>query len=239
TASFVPNTPVPGSLAILVNGNKTLTGVRGDDIQLVGQDGGFRFIGVAPLTAYGSNRDTNIQGYHLDESGDVDFAPDQGVNGATNYPITLQMTVAQKEATIVLFKCVGTSLYGMIDPQSMQLLTDLNLYDAQTDSSPQRYGVSAAKIESFQTHVEPAAMLFSERDTSIKVLMGAGPIATRLVMVNFTPWVPKFDSPVARSTIAELKSGKTPDEVAHAVEMLDPAKRTDDDTERLKVVHQY
>ncbi|MCA1595659.1 MAG: hypothetical protein LC772_04450, partial [Chloroflexi bacterium] len=190
--SFVPNTPIPGSLAVLINGNKTLDGVRGDDVQLVRGGGDFHFIGVAPLTAYGWNRNTDIQGYHLDENGDVDFAPDQGVNGAQNYPISIQMTVAQKEATIVLFKCVSTSMYGLIDPQSMNLLTDLNLYDAQTDSNPQRYGVSTAHLEAYQTHVEPAAILFSEKDTAVKVVMGSGPIATRLVMVNFTPVVPTF-----------------------------------------------
>ncbi|MCA1597316.1 MAG: hypothetical protein LC772_12960, partial [Chloroflexi bacterium] len=45
--SFVPNTPIPGSLAVLINGNKTLDGVRGDDVQLVRGGGDFDFIGVA------------------------------------------------------------------------------------------------------------------------------------------------------------------------------------------------
>ncbi|HET6381834.1 MAG TPA: FtsX-like permease family protein [Armatimonadota bacterium] len=230
TKSFVPNTPIPGSLAILVNGNQSLTGVRGDDIELVPHNGHFNFIGVAPLTAYGYNRSTDLEGYHLDADGNIDYAPDQGVNGAQNYPISIQMTVAQKEATVVLFRCASVSMYGLVDPQSMTLLTDLNLYDAQTDSNPQRYGVSTAHLESWQNFVEPVAILFADPGSSIKVVMGSGPIATRLVMVNFTPWMPRFDKADQQPVLAALRNGASPESLMKkysAADQVDQQKLLD------------
>ena len=239
TRSFVPNDPVPGSLAIMVNQSKSYSGVRGDDVQEVGDSGVFSFVGVPPLTTYGASKDTSLQGYHLDSQGEVDLAPDQGTNGAENYPINVQMTVADKEATVVVFPCVSTALYGLVDPQSMTLLTELNLYDAQTDSEPQQYGVSTARLETWQTHVEPVAMLFSVPGSSIKVVMGSGPIATRLVLVNFTPILPRWDTPEQADVVAALRQMKSPgpadlDALAQKFSNTDKPQ-----PEALQAIHQF
>src|SRR5207247_4046650 len=68
--SFIPSIPVPESLAVINNQNKTLMGVRGACIQLVDPNTGrFDFVGQPPLTTYGSKKNISVAAFHIDENG--------------------------------------------------------------------------------------------------------------------------------------------------------------------------
>jgi ABC-type antimicrobial peptide transport system permease subunit len=192
--SFIPSIPVPESLAVMQNPNKvkTFMGVRGDTIQLVNDEGGtFEFNGVPPLTTYGGKRTITVQAYHIDENGDIDYAPDLGHTGAKAYPIDVSVTMATKEVTVILFKCISTSVYDFVDPQVLKTLSTVNLYDGATNAEPRQYGMAIGKPEQWQPVVEDAAVFFAQPGFSIKVIMGAGPAAIRFVLINSTPQVPE------------------------------------------------
>ena len=192
--SFIPSTPVTGSLAVITSTNKTLMGVRGQMVQKVDdtsddemEQARFEFYGVPPLTAYGGRRLTQVRAYHIDEeTGNIDFAPDLGQTGAKAYPIDVSITMATKQMEVITFRCESTSIYDFIDPQNLKTLTTINIYDGATNAVPRMYGMAVGHPERFQAVVEDAAVIFAQPGFTIKIVMGAGPAATRFVLINST-----------------------------------------------------
>lgn len=184
--SFIPDKPVPGCLVVIQNANKTLMGVRGHYIQMVEDENAlFEFAGIAPTSAGGAGGKTTVEAYKLDpQTGEIVYAPDRGDYGAKAYPIEISVNMGRKELTVVVFRCVSTALYELIDPQTMNALATIDIYDAVTDSTPRTYGYAMSKPEPWISHIETTAVLFSEPGARFKVIMGAGPAARRLVMIN-------------------------------------------------------
>jgi len=206
--SFIPNDPVGGdseaspALAIVQAGNKSYMGVRGNIITMVDSQGNFLFPGVAPLTAYGWNRPTDVAAYALDnKTGEIIYAPDLGVNGAKAYPLDQQITIGVKDILIVVFRCVSTSIYDLVDPQGLRTLVEMHVYDGASNGEPRMYGMVLSRPEWYVSYVEDTAVVFTEyspegakdpqKGPKIKVIMGAGPAATRFVLINSTPKNPE------------------------------------------------
>ncbi|MBW3624070.1 MAG: M28 family peptidase, partial [Armatimonadetes bacterium] len=202
--SIVPNEPVMDSIVVLPRGSKTYMGVRGDRYQIVDnnkdkpleQRATFAFHGVPPLTAYGGRATTSIAAYHLNPTtGEVDYAPDQGVTGAKfNYPLTFQITTGKKETGVVLFRCNTTALYDLIDPSSLRTLPTIAILDAQTNGEPRMFGFDKTKPEPLVSHIEDVALIYAQPydptsgtgATRVKVLGQAGPGAIRMALINAT-----------------------------------------------------
>ena len=120
----------------------------------------FAFHGVAPLTAYGNNKPALLAAYHLDmrdekpdvndrtgktmvpnpARGEIDYAPDLGAQGAKIAPLDLMVTTAVKETPVIVFRCVPTAIYDLVDQQSLRALTGIDIYDGQTNGEPRTYG---------------------------------------------------------------------------------------------------
>jgi hypothetical protein len=167
-------------------------GVRGAYIQKVGEKGEFLFPGIPPLTAYGGKRTVNVAGYHINpDTGDIDYAPDLGHTGAKRYPIDVPITMATKEVQVILFKCVSTSIYDFVDPQSLKTLSTVHLYDGATNAEPRMYGMAIGRYERWQAVTEDAAVFFAQPGFTVKVVMGAGPAATRFVLINASERYPE------------------------------------------------
>ena len=113
--NFVPDQPIPDSLAVVANPEKTMVGVRGNLIQGTFTQPGatkaqarFDFVGLPIVISngsglrFGANGPIHLASYHIRAQdippsvdpnhphgaarGDIDYAPDQGVNGTANYP---------------------------------------------------------------------------------------------------------------------------------------------------------
>ncbi|MHB1460579.1 MAG: FtsX-like permease family protein [Armatimonadota bacterium] len=192
--SFIPKEPVLDSLAVVRHATKTFAGVRGNLIQIVNDKAEFRFPGVAPVTAYGWNRPTSVAAYRVDRTtGNIDFAPDQGAQGAVEYPVDFPVTTGQKTSRIVVFNCVPTSLFDLVDQQALRALTTMNVLDAETNGTPRMYGWALATQQDYlmTSYVEDVAVVFSQPGSRIKLIMGVGPGATRFVMINSTKQYPE------------------------------------------------
>ena len=191
---FIPNDPVPNSLVVWrgfnVNAvnifNKSLMGVRGSIIQMVGKDGKFCFPGLAPLTAHGgAGRKTVMAAYRLDEdTGEIVYSPDMGIFGADFYPTDILMSSGIKDIPLVVFKCRATSIFDLIDPQALHTLPSIEIYEGDTNARPRMFGYSLAIPEWQVSHVEDCAVIFTMPNTRLKITMAAGPAATRLVLIN-------------------------------------------------------
>ena len=208
--NFVPDQPVANSLAVIANPSKTMVGVRGNLIQATytrpGEsqpDSHFSFVGLPLVISNGTglragpNGPISLAAYHIHETddaagarGDIDFAPDQGADGATRFPISFDLNGAYKSTQVVLFPCVATSIYDLIDQQSLKSLSGVRVLDGVTEGDPRQYGFIMAGSEPGVSYVEDVAVLFSQPgpNTRLKVLMDSGPGATRFLLINSIPW---------------------------------------------------
>ena len=203
--NFVPDEPIADSLAVVQNPSKTMMGVRGNLIQ--GTEGGpnragFEFDGLPLVISNGTglrfapSNNLKIGAYHIHQTddaagtrGDIDFAPDQGVNGAANYPTSFDLTGSAKQTQVIVFPCVATSIYDLIDQQALTSLTNVNVYDGASDGEPRQYGFILSGVEPGVSYVEDVAVLFSTPgpDTRLKVVMSSGISAPRFLLINSIP----------------------------------------------------
>lgn len=201
--SFVPNLKVGDCIAVVRSPHKSFMGVRANIMdKTTPREGFFSIPGVAPVTAYGGQRMTSIGAYKLDPvNGDIICAPDQGSYGQF-YPTEFPITTGEKDMPIIVFNCKATSVYDLIDPQSLRALPGMSVYDGDTNAAPKQFGVAVAVPELFNPHVEDMAVIFTE-DTAksgslavgssqeikrvrLKLVMSAGPAANRLLLLNST-----------------------------------------------------
>jgi hypothetical protein len=166
----------------------------------------FEFRGMPPKTA--DNAKHSVASYHLDpQTGDVDFAPDKGVSGA-EYPTEFEVTTGEKEVAVVVFPCVATSIFDLVDQQALRTLSTLTIFDGATNGEPRQFGYALPKPEPGISYVEDAAVIFARRGDEygdgkaatggkadaatnklrqFKIMMGSGPAATRFLLINSTP----------------------------------------------------
>ncbi|MDR3709788.1 MAG: M28 family peptidase [Capsulimonadaceae bacterium] len=207
TSSFVPNKPIPtGALAVVRCPRKTFTGVRGN---WIAQPEGtkFHFVGLPLLTAnaggFGSlvgGNQFHVDAYRISDGlptpddvlhattpttrGQIDFAPDLGPNGATQYPVELSMTGVTNSVQVIVFKCIPTTVFDLVDQSNLMTLTGIQIIDGATNGVPRQYGYALSTQSVQSSYVEDVAVLFTDLNTRIKVLMSSGPVATRFLLLN-------------------------------------------------------
>ena len=175
------------TLVVVRSRTKSFMGVRGSMIQSAdGTDNFFTFHGIAPLTAYGANKPTSLSAYHLDSRGEINYAPDLGTQGAKYIPLDVMVTTATKETPVVLFRCVATAIYDLVDQQSLRALSGISIYDGESDGEPRMYGyaIDPQDPSLVGSYVEDVAVLFSQPGARLKIAMSSGPGATRLLLIN-------------------------------------------------------
>ena len=190
--NFVPDKPITDTLAVVGCPYSTSTGVRTNLIQAT-QPGSaaFDFVGMPLVISNGSGLRFGPDGkMHLDafrlhpsddglgNRGDVDYAPDRGVNGAANYPIEFDLTSDLKETQVIVFPCVATTAYDLLDEASLKRVDDITVYDGASDSEPRQYGI---------TRGQGLLVLYSPPDktTRLKVVGKSGP-TIRVLLINST-----------------------------------------------------
>ena len=164
----------------------------------------FTFHGVAPLTAYGWNKPVSVAAYHIDNNdekidsnhpgmpvpnlsrGNIDYAPDLGPEGASVFPLDVMVTTARRSTPIIVFRCVPTAIYDLVDQQSLQALTGINVYDGETNGTPRMYGyaINPQSNGGSTSYVEDVAVLFAAPGSRLKLSMTSGPGDIRLLLIN-------------------------------------------------------
>ncbi len=181
-----------------------------EDAEQKARDGAalFAFKGVPPKTA--DNASHSVAAYRLDpQTGDIDYAPDKGVSGK-DFPTEFEITSGLKETTIVIFPCVSTTIFDLVDQQALKTLSDITIFDGASNGEPRQFGFALPKPEAGISYVEDVALIFARRgneygDTPLtaaqsavgapkagdslrkfKIMMGSGPAATRFLLINST-----------------------------------------------------
>jgi len=209
TKGLMPDTVVPGSLVTMRPGEgaqsvgkvikQAYMGVRADVPQLVDDEGNFAFLGVPTVNAYGYKKGVFMDAYHLDpETGEIDYAPDLGESGNKAFAMEVVMTMGKKEATLVMFQCASLTIFDIVDPVNLLTLPDINVYNGNTDAVPRSFGYAISRPERWVSHVSDVGLIFAEPGANVKVTMGLGPGAPRLLLLNSTAKDPDGTGFVAR-----------------------------------------
>ena len=187
--SALPNKPVPYPILTLRRKHKSMMGVRGDLFVMGDNKGNFEVAGLA-MEGRATRRLRGVQeveAYILDpDSGDIIYAPDLGNYGAKLLPNQIPINTRRRGCRVVTFPCVSTTIYDLVDQRYLRTLRELEVYDALTDSAPEKFGMSKPWQQEGVSAAEPIALVYSERNTRIKVGMAYGQIGKRLLLIKAT-----------------------------------------------------
>ncbi len=186
--SFVPDSPVPDSLAGVLGRQKSLMGVRGDILQLTsGANASFHFVGLAPVSAYSdtTSQETRLVAFHFDKKGDIDYAATQSGSGTMSFSTEFKLLTSEHTSPIVVFHCVPTTLYDMVDPQELKALQRVWVIDAQTGSSPLDYGTfTPGSDQRLNPEIEDTQVLFTMPGQRYRMIAASGSDFARLIITN-------------------------------------------------------
>ncbi|MCK5327100.1 MAG: ABC transporter permease, partial [Candidatus Latescibacteria bacterium] len=176
--SIVPDRPRKRAVAVLHNGKKkSYKGVRGAFYEVVDEEGRFEISRVRV-------RNVELEGFYMDPySGDITYAPDRGVQGDQAYPMRFSMDWRYKKWMIVVFPCMATDFYDIVDPRYLTKLTTINVFD-ETNSSPVEFGYSIGMQAVGNEATRPVGVVFTRPETRVKIAMGSGLIGFRFLLLN-------------------------------------------------------
>ena len=187
--SALPNKPVPYPILTLRRKHKTMMGVRGDLFAMGDNKGNFEVAGLA-MEGRATRRlggAQEVEAYILDpDSGDIVYAPDLGNYGAKLLPNKVPINTRRRGCRVVTFPCVSTTIYDLVDQRYLRTLRELEVYDALSDSPPEKYGVSKPWQQEGVSAAEPIALVYSEPQSRIKIGMAYGQIGKRLLLIKAT-----------------------------------------------------
>ena len=187
--SALPNKPVPYPILTLRRKHKTMMGVRGDLFAMGDNKGNFEVPGLAMegRATYRRGGSQEVEAYILDsDSGDIVYAPDLGNYGAKLLPNKIRINTRRRGCRVVVFPCVSTTIYDLVDQRYLRTLRELSVYDAATDSAPEKFGVSKPWQQEGVSAAEPIALVYSEPNSRIKIGMAYGQIGKRLLLIKAT-----------------------------------------------------
>ena len=185
--SALPNRPVPYPILALRRQHKTLMGVRGDLFTMGNNKGQFDLpgLGMDGRAVQRPRGGLEVEAYILDsDSGDIVYAPDLGNFGAKLLPNKINMQNRRRGCRIVVFPCVSTTIYDLVDQRYLRTLRELDVYDALSDSPPEKYGMSKPWQQEGVSATEPIALVYSEPNSRLKIGMAYGQIGKRLLLIK-------------------------------------------------------
>ena len=185
--SALPNTPVPYPIVAIRRKHKTMMGVRGDLVAMGNNKAQFDVPGLA-MEERATHRIGGLQevdAYLLDsDSGDIVYAPDLGNFGAKLTSNKLRIQNRRRGCRVIVFPCVSTTIYDLVDQRYLRTLRELQVFDGLTDSPPEKYGMSKPWQQQGVSATEPIALVYSEPDARIKIAMSYGQIGQRLLLIK-------------------------------------------------------
>lgn len=190
------------------NAYKTYSGVRGAFIEraIYGQATAdspavAQFVFTGPRVADpkgGGGAAQEIQAYSINGAGRIIFAPDMGserVRFSPNFSKTTATLNYKNEkagqytvdASVICFECRGTALYDTVDQRYFSVLQEMNVLDARTDANPVEFGFLKPGAPQGTAELEPVAIVYGRVGSRYKLLMSAGLLGNRLLVLQTNP----------------------------------------------------
>jgi len=199
SSAFVPDTPVPDAVMVLrQDWGRRGSSLRGFPKPLYGihpESYAKTIHAGADIGKYSFDtlvwpHRAQLDGFRLnDDTGEVSFAPDLGLNGNSRYNF-IQFHVSWKQGTggkYVVFPCQATSFTDLVDPRYLLGLQYVNIIDAATQNPPVFYGYSTPLATRYETsYVEPCVTIYTKEETKTKLTMSLGLVGKRFILINAT-----------------------------------------------------
>ena len=200
--STFPDDPIKGGIATVRKVEKSAMGVRTELFDAVDEKGRFDLTGIPNVRAVGGK--TKVEGFLTStRDGSIAMAPDLGVNGATAYPIEVDMDQPVKPITVVMFECKPVTLYDMVDQRFFDLLSQIYVYDAGLEAPPYTYGdCLPLPPKRLVSTYEPVGVVFATPGTKLRVTMAASLLGLRFLLLNPSPGRPEGDGYLVDETPA-------------------------------------
>ena len=163
----------------------------------------------------GGTPNQEFEAFTLDRNGHMVFAPDRGAerqrfspnfNKATatlSYK-DVKLNSINPDASLIVFKSRATTLFDTLDQRYFTVLTEMTVLDARTDANPVEYGYLRPAAGPGVAAIEPIAIVFGkynneknadgtlldpEKGERFKLIMAAGLLGKRLVLLNTDPTI--------------------------------------------------
>lgn len=164
----------------------------------------------------GGTTEQTVEAFSVDRSGHVIFAPDMGAERlrfTPTFKTTAKLDFKDKKtgeyisnASVMCFKSRGVALFDTLDQRYFSILTEMNVLDALTDANPVQYGFIPPLAPADMAEMAPAAVVYAPPGSRFKLLMAAGLLGKRLVIIVTNPKVnPKTGEPNIDPATGEAK----------------------------------
>jgi cell division protein FtsX len=183
---------------------KSYSGVRGVIIERAqfskegkGQPPVSQFIFTGPRvgdTKGGGTPQQEFEAFSVNRSGFVTFAPDLGAERQRFSPLfTKTYNLAWKnedleqrnaDVSLICFGCRASTIFDTLDQRYFSVLKEMTILDARTDANPVEYGYLKPAAPSNVAEIEPAGIVYSKPDERYKLIMAAGLLGKRLVLLR-------------------------------------------------------
>jgi cell division protein FtsX len=122
-----------------------------------------------------------IEGYRFDpDTGKVIWAIDKKETGKVNY--RLKILRKSMKTDLVMFNCVETTIFDLLEPRSFAHMTKLFLYDGRRDAPPQHYWYSR-----IDTRDSIISSIYTEPGTMLKLTLSDTVLTNKMLLTNGSP----------------------------------------------------
>ncbi len=185
--------------------NKTYSGVRGVMIERaqyslgakgINQVSQFTFVGPRVGDPKGGGTPIyEFEAFAINRDGHMIFAPDRGAERQRFIPTFIKANATRDykdeklrqinpQASLICFKARAVTIFDTLDQRYFSVLKEMTVLDARTDASPVEYSFLRPNAPGGIAEIEPIAVIFGKRDERFKLIMAAGLLGKRLVLLR-------------------------------------------------------
>jgi cell division protein FtsX len=185
--------------------NKSYSGVRGVMIErgqyslgTLGTNPVAQFTFVGPRVGDskgGGTPNYEFEAFSINRNGHIIFAPDRGSERQRFSPMfnkanaTLDIKDARlkqvnPQASLICFPARASTIFDALDQRYFSVLKEMSVLDAKTDASPVEYSFLRPNASSGVAEIEPVAIVFGKKNEHFKLIMAAGLLGKRLVLLR-------------------------------------------------------
>ena len=159
----------------------------------------FTFIGPRVGDTKGGGTPTyEFEAFTIDRNGHMIFAPDRGAERQRFSPTFNKATATinykneklgqiSPDASLICFSSRASTLFDTLDQRYFTVLTEMTILDARTDANPVQYSYLRPSAGPGSSQIEPIALVFGKPGERFKLIMAAGLLGKRLVLLNTDP----------------------------------------------------
>jgi hypothetical protein len=191
--------------------NKSYSGVRGVMIERatfsLGTKGTKGTQAINPVSQFtfvgprvgdpkgGGTPNYEFEAFSINRDGHMIFAPDRGSERQRFSPMfnkanaTLDIKDAKlkqinPQSSLICFPSRAATIFDTLDQRYFSVLKEMTVLDAKTDASPVEYSFLRPNAPAGVAEIEPVAIVFGKADERFKLIMAAGLLGKRLVLLR-------------------------------------------------------